>query len=417
MRKSKKLWLNAVFISFILTLSACTDSFSADFSSQAQMQENLLQEAGAQGSSFDTGKHSSIDPENIPANRQENESEYAEDDTSFAGGQLTASQASYAPFSLSDVPLYSGQPYAAVNDNIPYFSESDLTEQSFETYSDLDAAGRCGVAYACIGTDIMPTEERDRIGNVRPTGWHTIKYSDVIEDNYLYNRCHLIGYQLSGENANEKNLITGTRYLNVQGMLPFENLVADYVTETGNHVLYRVTPIFEGDNLLASGVLMEAESVEDHGESILFCVFVYNVQPGILIDYATGESSIDPNAQQQEIFASTGISASESVPEPTEAPTSGSAPTSGQMPAQAEPSVSESAAEPAEPQAPAPQEPSVSQEEPQEITYILNTSTKKFHYPYCKSVKQMNDKNKKEYTGSRDEVISQGFVPCKNCDP
>lgn len=258
-------------------------------------------------------------------------------------------------FRLKDTAPYSGQPYTVVNGNVPYFSEKDLTAESFEAYSELDALGRCGPACASVGLDLMPTKERGSIGSVRPSGWHTAKYNGIIDENYLYNRCHLIGYRLSGENANEKNLITGTRYLNVQGMLPFETKVADYVEETGNHVLYRVTPIFEGDNLLASGVLMEAESVEDKGDGILFCVYVYNVQPGIAIDYATGESAVAPDTQMPDATAGT--------------------------------------------------------------SYILNTNTKKFHYPSCSSVTQMNEKNKQEYTGSRDEVISMGYEPCHNCKP
>ena len=198
----------------------------------------------------------------------------------------------------SDIPAYSGKPYVEINDNVPYFRETDLSVSSYEYYSDLDDLGRCGVVYACIGTDLMPTEERGNIGAVKPTGWHTVKY-DVVDGKYLYNRCHLIGYQLSGENANTKNLITGTRYLNVDGMLPFENMVADYVKETGNHVMYRVTPVFEGDNLLASGVQIEAESVEDKGEGILFNVYCYNVQPDVEIDYATGDSSLLADAAVQ----------------------------------------------------------------------------------------------------------------------
>lgn len=194
-------------------------------------------------------------------------------------------------YSLDSIPDYSGSPYVTVNDNQPYFSDSDVTTTSFESYSNLDRLGRCGVAYACVSTDTMPTEERGSIGQIKPTGWHTVKY-DCIDGKYLYNRCHLIGYQLTAENANEKNLITGTRYLNVDGMLPFENMVADYIKETDNHVLYRVTPIFDGDNLVASGVLMEAKSVEDKGEGICFCIFCYNVQPGVNIDYATGESTL-----------------------------------------------------------------------------------------------------------------------------
>lgn len=191
--------------------------------------------------------------------------------------------------SLSEIPEYSGSPYVEINGNEPDFSKSDFTADSFETYSELDSLGRCGAAYANVGQDLMPTGPRSSIGQVKPTGWHTEKY-DNVDGKYLYNRCHLIGYQLTAENANKKNLITGTRYLNVDGMLPFENMVVDYIHETGNHVLYRVTPVFEGNNLVASGVEMEAESVEDRGESISFHVFCYNVQPGIGIDYATGDS-------------------------------------------------------------------------------------------------------------------------------
>lgn len=277
-------------------------------------------------------------------------------------------------FDISDIEPYSGQPYTVVNNNVPYFAETDLTTDSYEFYSELDSLGRCGVAQASIGLDIMPTEEYGEIGSIKPSGWHTVKYNEYIDGNYLYNRCHLIAYQLSGENANEKNLITGTRYLNVKGMLPFENMVADYVQETENHVLYRVTPVFEGNNLVASGVLMEAESVEDYGEGILFCVYVYNVQPDIVIDYATGDSELDPNLQ-----------------------------TSAQQPQPTEVSA---------------EEPSVSEEEtPQGTDYVLNTNTKKFHYPYCGSVKQMKEKNKREYNGTRDEVIGMGYDPCKKCNP
>jgi DNA-entry nuclease len=197
--------------------------------------------------------------------------------------------------SVSAVPPFSGEPYVVLADNVPGFTKEELTSKSYETYSPLDRLGRCGVAQACVGTDLMPTEERGSIGSVKPTGWQTVKY-DCVDGKYLYNRCHLIGYQLSGENANKENLITGTRYMNVDGMLPFENMVADYVKETGNHVLYRVTPIYDGDNLVAGGVQMEALSVEDGGEGICFNVYVYNCQPGVSIDYATGESQLDENA-------------------------------------------------------------------------------------------------------------------------
>ena len=191
--------------------------------------------------------------------------------------------------SVEEIPEFSGVAYVPVNGNVPFFLPEEYTTESFEYYSELDDLGRCGVTMACIGTDIMPTEEREAIGSVKPSGWQSVKY-DCVDGKYLYNRCHLIGFQLAGENANKKNLITGTRYLNIEGMLPFENLVADYVQETDNHVLYRVTPIFDGDDLVAQGVLMEGWSVEDEGDGICFCVYAYNAQPGIIIDYATGDS-------------------------------------------------------------------------------------------------------------------------------
>lgn len=188
------------------------------------------------------------------------------------------------------VPIYSGSAYEEINGNIPFFAEAELSTTAFESYSPLDKLGRCGTAYACLGTETMPSEKRGPIGMIKPSGWHTVRYDDLIEDKYLYNRCHLIAFMLSGENANENNLITGTRYMNVSGMLPFENATADYIRETGNHVLYRVTPYFEGNNLVATGVLMEAKSVEDNGSGLSFNVFVFNVQPGIVIDYSTGDS-------------------------------------------------------------------------------------------------------------------------------
>ena len=191
--------------------------------------------------------------------------------------------------SIEEIPEFSGEPYVAVNGNVPFFLPEEITDESFEYYAELDDLGRCGVTMACIGVDIMPTEDRGEIGSVKPTGWQSVKY-DCVDGKYLYNRCHLIGFQLAGENANKRNLITGTRYLNIEGMLPFENLVADYVQETKNHVLYRVTPLFDGEDLVAHGVLMEGWSVEDEGEGVCFCVYAYNVQPGIVIDYKTGDS-------------------------------------------------------------------------------------------------------------------------------
>ena len=292
-------------------------------------------------------------------------------------------------FNTADVPAYSGKPYTAVNNNEPYFTSDDLTTEAFENYSELDSLGRCGVAYANVCLETMPTEKRGSISEVKPTGWHSVKY-DNVDGKSLYNRCHLIGYQLTAENANQQNLITGTRYLNVDGMLPFENMVADYVKETDNHVLYRVTPIFTGDNLVADGVLMEGYSVEDEGDGICFCVYAYNVQPGITIDYATGDSWLSSENGNSD-SSSGGNSA-----------------------------VSQSAADKSGTQQATVQTESVKETSAPVSTgteYILNTNTKKFHYPSCSSVKQMKASNKKEYTGSRDDLIAQGYDPCKKCNP
>lgn len=252
--------------------------------------------------------------------------------------------------------------YISVDGGVPHFSDSEknITE-AFESYSDLDYLGRCGVAFACVGKETMPTQERGAIGSVKPTGWHSVRY-DFVDGKYLYNRCHLIGYQLTGENANEKNLITGTRYLNTVGMLPFENMVADYVKETGNHVLYRVTPVFEGKNLVASGVYIEAYSVEDNGDGVCFFVYVYNRQPGVEIDYLTGESRSD-----------------------------GTLDGSGKN--------------------------ATSAEKENRQTYILNTSNGKFHLPDCGSVGKISDKNKQVFEGTRSELINAGYSPCGACKP
>lgn len=266
-----------------------------------------------------------------------------------------------AVITLDSIPEYSGKPYVEINGNVPNFSKSDFSTKAYESYSELDSLGRCGVCIANIGVELMPTEERGSIGQVKPSGWQLVKY-DFVDGKYLYNRCHLIGYQLSGENANVKNLITGTRYMNVEGMLPFENQVADYVKSTKNHVLYRVTPIFEGNNLVASGVQIEAQSYEDKGAGICFNVYVYNCQPGVVIDYATGISARADNNKTTE--------------------------------PQSQPQSKDSG-----------------------TNYILNTNTHKFHYPTCSSVDDMKAKNKKEYQGNREDLIKQGYDPCKRCNP
>lgn len=315
--------------------------------------------------------------------------------------QTTVSQSATQVPDPADLPAYSGKSYVTVNDNIPWFTEDDLTDVSFETYSELDSLGRCGAAYASIGTDLMPDQDRGSIASVTPTGWHSVAYQGVVDGDYLYNRCHLIGYQLTAENDNEKNLITGTRYLNVEGMLPFENMVADYVLETGNHVLYRVTPVFEGDNLVASGVLMESMSVEDQGEDIMFNVYCYNIQPGVVIDYATGDSHLEEGVETEP--ATTKIA--ETEPATTKI-------------AETEPATTQPATtEPATTQPATTKIVTTSKQTDTGTTYILNTNTKKFHKPSCSSVKQMSEENKEEYTGTRDEVIAMGYDPCKRCNP
>lgn len=273
---------------------------------------------------------------------------------------ITAQSTSdYVNYDLSNIPDYDGKAYVELNGNVPEFSKSEKTySESFEEYGKLDSLGRCTYAVSCIGKDLMPTEKRGSIGSVKPSGWHISKY-DFVDGKYLYNRCHLIGYQLTAENANERNLITGTRYLNVEGMLPFENDVADYIEITNNHVYYKVTPIFEGNNLVANGVQMQAYSVEDNGQGISFNVYCYNVQPGVAIDYATGDN--------QAVASSSITSTSSDVAD--------------------------------------------------KKTYIVNTKTKKFHNPDCDGVKKMSSSNKKKYKGTRDSLISNGYSPCQKCNP
>lgn len=265
---------------------------------------------------------------------------------------LTGCFASEAPAK----PTEDNAAYQVLNNNQPEFTEDEITAESFERYSDLDILGRCGVAIACIGKDIMPTEERGAIGQIKPTGWHTVKY-DHVDGKYLYNRCHLIGYQLTGENANERNLITGTRYLNTEGMLPFENQVAEYVNNTGNHVMYRVTPIFEGKNLLASGVQMEGWSVEDNGKGVCFNVYCFNIQPGVEIDYATGESK-----EEQQTNDSESSQADQAV-----------------------------------------------------RNYVLNTNSMKYHLPSCNSVNSISEDNVEIFNGTAEQLEGDGYTGCKNC--
>lgn len=296
---------------------------------------------------------------------------------------------------FSKIPDYSGEAFIELNNNIPYFSENEKKSTDvFEIYSELDKLGRCGMAFANICPDSMPTEERGDIGDIKPSGWHTVKYSEIIDDNYLYNRSHLIAYSLAGENSNEKNLITGTRYLNQDTMQIFELKVLDYVRNTGNHVLYRVTPDFEGDNLLAKGVQMEAWSVEDNGNGICFNVFCYNVQPNIDINYETGESEIS-----KEYYAEADTESSKII------------------------DINEYEVNDVEEDLSRNNKATVSSEETTEALgfedtvtdFIVNKNTGKIHSPNCRSVNDMAEHNKWEYTGTLNDLKRMGYVPCARC--
>ena len=290
------------------------------------------------------------EPENTTSSKPENTTSTEPEDTSTSEPEDTPpEQTPTDNFDYNDGPAFTNQPYFESNGNVPYFTKSDYTTTSYERYSVLDTLGRCGVAMACIGKDLMPTEERESISSVTPSGWVQASYDGT----YLYDRCHLIGFQLTGENANKQNLITGTKYFNVAGMLGFENMVADYIKETNNHVLYRVTPVFVGNELVARGVLMEAWSVEDNGDGICFNVFVYNVQPGIEIDYATGKS------QEVEIDPGDG----------------------------------------------------------QKFEYVANKSSHKFHYASCSWVDKMSESNKEYFYTTHEEMIQRGYDPCGTCKP
>lgn len=299
--------------------------------------------------------------------------------------------------SLDAIPAYDGKAYVAINNNEPFFTDNDMTTTAFENYSDLDSLGRCGVAYANICKEIMPTEKRGKIGMIKPSGWHTVKY-DVIKDRYLYNRCHLIGYQLAGENANPKNLITGTRYLNVEGMLPFENLVADYVNNTGNHVLYRVTPMFSGSNLVANGVLIEAKSVEDNGGGILFNVYCYNVQPGVGINYENGDSWLDGTTpQEQSAQTDTPQNEGSQSSDGSRAGGSGSASSiTGSSSSGSDSSAAENSA---------------ADSSNSETMVHITATGKKYHRAGCRTLK------KSDTEVTLDEAKSMGLSPCGICNP
>ena len=300
---------------------------------------------------------------------------YAKQQEKLAAQELATVQGTNEASLGSGELKYTRKAFEYVNNNVPAFSDAEFTTEAFENYSEMDKLGRCGVAYANICTELMPTEEREGIGMIKPSGWQTVKYQGLVEGNYLYNRCHLIGFQLAGENANERNLITGTRYMNVDGMLPFENQVADFVKNTGYHVLYRVTPVFDGNELVARGVQMEAKSVEEKGAGLSFNVFVYNVQPGVIIDYSNGNSRLDENYDP--------------------------------IKAEQETKVNETALN----------ETSSDLESSTDVRYVLNVNSNKFHYPSCKSIKRMKKENRVDTSLSREILIERGFSPCGSCNP
>ena len=304
--------------------------------------------------------------------------------------------------SLDEIPDYYGVAYVEINGGDPFFTDSEITDEAFESYSELDALGRCGVAFACIGIEIMPTEERGDIASVTPSGWEYNGVSnnneyDFVENKYVYNRCHLIGFQLAGENDNEKNLITGTRYLNIEGMLPFENEVADYVEDTENHVMYRVTPIYTGFDYVAQGVLMEAYSVEDNGRGVCFCIFAYNVQPGVTIDYFTGvnvangeklpEIDTEDDDRNEIAGGNQGSNNNDSNNDNNDNNDNDNDNEGGNV------GTGEVA------------------------DYVLNTNSKKFHTPGKSCAESISDKNRKDYTGTREDLIADGYDPCKICKP
>ena len=370
--------ISALFIALILTmsmLSGCDDTGNTDSEKVTTTIENNEQTSVSnQNISETTQQESKISETTAKA-------ESKVSSNSSKKSKSTNNEKNTKSIKTTKIPAYNGNAYVELNNNEPEFTSKEITAKSFEKYGSLDKLGRCTVCVASVGRDIMPTEKRGEIGMIKPTGWHTVKY-DFVDGKYLYNRCHLIGYQLTGENANEKNLLTGTRYLNVIGMLPFEDMVADYVKETSNHVMYRVTPVFEGNNLVAKGVKMEGYSVEDKGEGISFNVFCYNVQPGVTINYATGDS--DGNGKTEYNSNSNNRQTASSSNKSTKNSNSNK-------------NTNSSSSTTTE--------------------YILNMNTHKFHTPSCRSVKQMSNSNKGVYKGKRQDLIDQGYEPCKICNP
>lgn len=345
----------ACLLALLLVFAGC-DSSPAETEESSALTTTVETSASTTAQTAETSA-ATTDTESVLTTDTERNEESSADTEKSSAAVYNPENLSTSPIDLSSLPAHTDKPYVEVNGNLPFFTEAEITDVAYESYSALDQLGRCGAAIACCGKETMPApgEDRGSISSITPTGWVQAKYI-CVSGQSLYNRCHLIAWQLSAENANVKNLISGTRYLNADGMIPFENMVADYIKETGNHVMYRVTPIFEGSNLLASGVQIEAYSVEDGGEGICFNVYCYNVQPFIIIDYATGSSSFDEDAFEA------------SKPDPDEVG-----------------------------------------------NYVLNKNTKKIHYPYCNSVTQMSEKNREEYTGTLNDLKAQGYSTCGNC--
>lgn len=356
MKLKRRLSLLPLILALCAALSACSSGAVSGTAPASSAETSVRQEAASSGSDS-SGSSKTAASSETPSSK------------SGSAGKSSG-------ISLKKLPAYSGSPYIAINKNRPSFSKKELSRRtSYQKFSPLDGLGRCGKTTACIGPDLLPHTKRGPIGSVRPSGWHTVKYPRLIRDRYLYNRCHLIAYELTGQNANEKNLITGTRYLNIEGMLPFENKVTDYIRTTGNHVLYRVTPIFKDRCLVASGVEMEARSLEDKGKGISFHVYCYNVQPGITIDYRDGSSRVSGSVSD------TGTSSQAAAPKKhsAAAKSSGSSDT--------------------------------------RQTYVLNTNSRKFHRPDCSSIRRIKPANKKKVTAGRSDLIREGYEPCGICTP
>ncbi|MFR2587620.1 MAG: DNA/RNA non-specific endonuclease [Adlercreutzia equolifaciens] len=361
-----------IALAFLLSMSSlagCSASMAADEAPT----DKSTPELASTGAPDDSQEPQATPPEDA---NQQNAEAASENRSATDDGAL----------SYRDIPAFDGNPCVYVNDGEPVFTdEQRAAEPGYERYGELDELGRCTAAFAVVGPETQPTEKRGSIGEVRPSGWQMAKY-DFVEGKYLFNRCHLLGYQLTGENANTQNLITGTRYLNVQGMLPFENAVADYVDATGNHVLMAVAPVFEGSELVARGVHMMAESVEDGGEGVAFNVFCYNVQPGVVIDYGTGESMLEEDATPLP-----DVSGAESAPDTaSEGAGAGEASEKGATGSDEGKGVAE---------------------------YVLNTNSRKFHLPSCSSVGQMSPKNREDVEDTRENLIANGYDPCKRCNP